>query len=412
MTQAQVTKRCVFFIGGYEPLPPERQHERFARELRRFERTWNVAASVSPMTLSKDAAVASWRVETRAPNWRVETEYHSLLWNDLVAADFARPDWVRLPRAILAFGDFILSGTAFRYFSVNWRYGLFFLYPIVILAGFAALSVYAALLLVQLGLPLPALAGPVAGALIFAGLTFWPGRWMLLAYMLDDWVFAYELVHRTRPELEARLDSFAGALAARLRDQDFDEIVVSGHSLGVALKLEVVDRALRLVSDFGRGGETLKLLSIGSSLLKIALHPAGAWLKAAVGRVAQHQAIFWMEYQALVDIISFYKVNPVAALGLPASGKPMLRNLRIRHMLDDEVYRSFRGNFFRLHRQLVMGNDKRYFYDYYMICCGPFRLETRARDPESVVDRIAPDGRLLASAAETKKAAAMKVKGR
>ena len=394
MTLATVKKRCVFFLGGYEPISPERQHERFSREIKRFERTWNVATSVSVMALSKDSAVASWRVETRAPNWRVETEYRSLRWDDIVAADFARSDIVRLPRALVAFADFIFSGTAWRYFKVNWRYGLFFLYPIVILAAFAAVAIYAALALVNWGLPMPAVLAPAVGLLIFALLIVWPGRPMLLPYMLDDWLFAYELVHRTRPELERRLDSFAQDVATRLRDESFDEVIISAHSLGNALKLEVVDRALRLVPEFGSAGEKLSLVSTGSSLLKIALHPAGGWLKAAVERVSRHPAIFWIEYHALVDLISFYKVNPVTALKLPQTGKPMLRKLRVRHMLNDETYRRFRGNFFRLHRQLVMGNDKRYFYDYFMICCGPFRLETRVEDPELMMTAIAEDGSL------------------
>jgi hypothetical protein len=403
MTLATVAKRCVFFLGGYEPISPERQHERFCREIERFQRTWNVATSVSAMALSKDAAVASWQIETRAPNWRVETEYRSLRWDDIVAADFARSDVVRLPRAFFAFADFIFSGTALRYFSVNWRYGLFFLYPVVILAAFAAAAIYGALALVNWGLPMPALLGPAAAILIFAVLIVWPGRAMLLPYMLDDWLFAYELVHKTRPELEQRLDAFASDLAARLRDRSFDEIIVSAHSLGNALKLEVVDRALRLVPEFGRAGETLSLLSTGSSLLKIALHPAANWLKAAVERVSRHPGIFWIEYHALVDLISFYNVNPVTALKLPATGKPLMRKLRVRHMLDDETYRRFRGNFFRLHRQLVMGNDRRYFYDYFMICCGPFRLQTRVEDAELVMTAFAADGSLQPQPLQAKK---------
>ena len=111
----------MLFVGGYEPASPERQHVRFARELARFAKTWNVEASAGAMALSADGAVASWRVETKAPNWRVETDYVLLRWDDLVAADFARSNWIRLPLGIVALSDFILSGTLFRYFATNWR---------------------------------------------------------------------------------------------------------------------------------------------------------------------------------------------------------------------------------------------------------------------------------------------------
>ena len=97
----------------------------------------------------------------------------------------------------------------------------------------------------------------------------------------------------------------------------------------------MIDRALRLLPDFGRNGETLNVVSTGSSLLKIALHPAGGPLREAIARVSAHPAIFWIEYQALADFISFYKVDPVAALKLPDDRQAGLRKLQIRHMLSE-----------------------------------------------------------------------------
>jgi len=396
MAVQEVRKRCVFFLGGYEPIPPERQHERFVRELARFQKAWNVHSTVSGLTLAEQGAVASWQVETKGPNWAVETEYRSLLWGDLVASDFERSDWERVPCAIRAFADFIGSGTAFRYFAVNWRYGLFFLYPILILLGFAAAAL--ALAWHATGYGLPSLLVPVAALAVFALLIVWPGRFLLLPYMLDDWLFAYELVHRTRPGLDERLDIFARDVAARLRAGGVDEVVFSAHSLGCALKVEVLDRALRMAPEFGADGDKLSVLSTGSSLLKIALHPAAGWLKEAVARVSQNQAVFWVEYQTMVDIISFYKVNPLLALHLPDTGRPAIRRVHVRDMLQPDTYRRFKGNFFRLHRQLVMGNDKRYFYDYFMVCCGPFRLMTRADHP-ALVMAFSPDGALGEAAA-------------
>jgi len=394
MSGAEVTKRCVFFLGGYEPIPPERQHERFIRELARFERTWNVTASVSDMSLSDDGAIALWRIETRGPNWTVETEYRSLLWGDVVEADFDRSDWVRIPRGIAAFSDFIVSGTAWRYFAVNWRYGLFFAYPIVIFTSFVAAAIAAALLGVSLGVPLPILSAPLIAFAVFAALLFVPGRYVMLPYMFDDWIFAQELVHRTRAGLDERLEAFAREIVRRRREGGYDEFIFMGHSLGCALKLDVADRVMRIEAGSGPAGETFNMLSAGSSLLKIALHPAGAWLKEVVSRVSKNKAVFWVDFQTMVDIISFYKADPVLALGLPETGQHLVKRVHVRDMLQKETYRRFKGNFFRLHRQLVMGNDKRYFYDYFMICCGPFRFSTRLRETELMTAGIGADGTL------------------
>ena len=385
----------MFFLGGYEPIPPQRQHERYIRELGRSEKAWSVKAEVGPLEMSPDEPVGLWRISAQGPNWSTDAEYRSLLWHDIVISDFGRPAWQRVLRGIVAFGDFLLTGTAFRYLAVNWRYGLFFLYPVFLMLGFAALAVYLATLLTGLGLPLPYLSGPLIGLAIFAGLIAWPGRFLLLDYMMDDWIFAHEFVHRSRAGLDERFENFAQKVAAVLREGGYDEIVFAAHSLGCAWKIAVVDRALQLVPDFGKNGERLSLLSTGSSILKIAFHPKGRWMKEAIGRVSAHPAIFWIEYQSMADPISFYKVDPIAALKLPPTGQPIIRRVHIRDMLEAATYRRFKANFFRLHRQLVMGNEKRYFYDYYMICCGPLPLETRVLKPDTVVASFAPDGALI-----------------
>ena len=147
-----------------------------------------------------------------------------------------------------------------------------------------------------------------------------------IRYALDDWYFARDFVHRARPQVDARLDHLARELVRIVRDTDADEIVVDGHSLGAPLSLVVLDRALQLDPQLGSRGKPLHLVSSGSSLLKVALHPAAAWLREAVGRVANAPSVYWVEYQALVDVINVYKVDPVVALGLAATGKPIVQD--------------------------------------------------------------------------------------
>src|SRR5262249_16689482 len=136
----------------------------------------------------------------------------------------------------------------------------------------------------------------------------------------------------------------------------------------------------------------IHVVSTGSSLLKLALHPAAGWLREVIRRVANTPAVYWAEYQALVDIINVYKVDPVVAVGLPPTGKPIVKIIRIRMMVEEHTYRRFRLNFLRIHRQAVMGNERRYFYDYYMLCCGPVALVDRVANPDAAVAAFAADG--------------------
>jgi hypothetical protein len=407
MPQARVRKRCFVQMTGYEPVGPEHQHRRFVREMARFCKAWNVQGEVSPPVLSADGALASWTVDTFGPNWRVTTDFHWFRWDDFVRADGARSDWLRFPLGIAALMEFILSATVVKYFVVAWRYGGFFLFPFVYLIGTARLSIgLTRFAVAHLHLPYPLLLAPLLWLALFVALRWTFGRFIHIGYALDDWYFARDVVHRARPQLDVRLDRLASELVRLARDTDADEIVVHGHSLGAPLSMVVVDRALRLDPQLGARGKPIRLVSTGSSLLKVALHPAAGWLREAVGRLANAPAIYWAEYQALVDVINVYKVDPVAALGMAATGKPIVKIIRIRMMVEEHTYRHFHLNFLRIHRQAVMGNERRYVYDYYMLCGGPLPVTEWVENPERALADFAADGALIDADSDDGRAAA------
>ena len=63
-------------------------------------------------------------------------------------------------------------------------------------------------------------------------------------------------------------------------------------------------------------------------------------------------------------------------------------------MVEEATYRRFHLNFLRIHRQAMMGNERRYFYDYYMVCCGPIPLIERVNNSEASVAAFGSDGAL------------------
>jgi hypothetical protein len=65
--------------------------------------------------------------------------------------------------------------------------------------------------------------------------------------------------------------------------------------------------------------------------------------------------------------------------------------------VEEHTYRRFHLNFLRIHRQAVMGNERRYFYDYYMLCCGPIALRDRVEKPDLAVAAFAVDGALVSN---------------
>jgi hypothetical protein len=130
-------------------------------------------------------------------------------------------------------------------------------------------------------------------------------------------------------------------------------------------------------------------VGLGSSLLKIALMPQAARLRAAVARIAAAPGLGWVEYTSRRDLVSFHRADPVAVLGVAGHG-PRMERIHPRAMLDARGWRRVRLSMLRAHRIYVTGNGRRYFYDWGLVACGPGAV---GRDPDP--DRLlGPDGGL------------------
>ena len=396
-----IARRHVFHVAGYDPYDIAAQHRRFRREIEKFAATWNVVASASEVT--PDADVIAWTATTRGPNWSVETTFEPLAWHDIVLADLAKLALPRFAAGAAAFADFILSGTFQRYFAARYRYAYFFLVPFVDVVLFAIAGALAGYALA--GLWLAGLARAVVAIAIalasFWSLMRWPGRRWRVEQGLADWIFAREYMRGRRPDIEARLDRFAERLVACVRAGTADEIVLVGHSLGASLVVDLISRALARDPNLARRGPAVAVLTIGATIPKIALHPDGARLRGCAEQVAREPDIFWVEYQARDDAISFYKFHPVMLRAIGPSGdptQPLVRRVQFHEMMTPRDYRRYRLSFMRLHYQFVMANAQRATYDYFMIACGPLPLRATARAAKGPLDLIAADGAVIAAA--------------
>jgi pimeloyl-ACP methyl ester carboxylesterase len=399
-----VRTRTVFHIPGYDPAPPAAVRRRFVRELRHFQTTWCAQASVSEA--ASDAEAESWQIVTTGANWRVATDFRLVRWDDIIAASGRLPMWRRIPLGLVAFADFAVNALG-RYLRANWRYALFFLFPFLLFAVFAGLALLAAL--ITAGASGSLLLAIAAALAVLAVLMRWPGRRFFVPLLFDDWIFSRRYLRHGHPVLTPRLDRFADELVALARRQQADEILVVGHSLGAALAIDILDRALQRFPDLGRTGPRVTLISVGSSVLKIGLHARAEKFRGAVQRVASAAGIFWVDYQAISDVMNFYKRDPIATMGLSTPVAPMVRVVRFRHMLEPSAYARMRYDLFRLHCQFVSGNSRRAAYDYFMLLCGPLPAESQARSPDGAGSAIAADGRLLDAAGGAGESAPMPV---
>jgi pimeloyl-ACP methyl ester carboxylesterase len=372
-TAPTVSRRSIFLIGGYEPKSSEAFFRRTSRELTRFCETWEVEANMSEQTLSSDGLLATAHVQSDMHGKHVFTEFNFFVWNDIVLGDFARPTWSRLGRYVVTVADYLFTGTFFRIFRQSWQFSLYFLYPACMLVLFCLFGLGLGWAVAQLPLPASPWMGGGLGLLTVYGLLRWSGRRWFVMHLMDLWSFSREHLRGQRADAEAHIARFAQAVVERARRAIDDEIVLVGHSTGGALILEIAAEALAREPRLGQIGPRLTILTVGSTALKIGLHPAAHKFRQRVQALVDAPALGWIECQAHTDVINFYKTDPVSAMQLNShrpDAFPQVHVVRVRDMLQPEIYKRFKFNLFRVHYQFIMANTQRYAYDFFMMCCG------------------------------------------
>lgn len=215
-------------------------------------------------------------------------------------------------------------------------------------------------------------------------------------YMLSDWVFARDMMRERRPAIAGRAAAFAREIAAGMAEGDVDEVVVVAHSLGAVWMLQAVALALTQVPGLARGAIPLGLAGVGSSTLKIALHPAAGWLRKSVEarrRRASHHLGRVRQPRRLHLLLQ----EQHGRRARPGDGD------ETRPPVDPAVAHAVARDLATVPRQSAahpppVCHGQRAAYDFHMIACGPFRFADIVRHGQALPEGLGPDGSLARAA--------------
>ncbi len=357
-------RRLVFLFAGFEPHDAEEQRSRFAYAAAKTGQLWDASFDIGALTPALQGC-PEFHVAAGGAGWSAQTDVVVCDWSDLLAKAGRENVVKRILLGVWALTSFALNGTLFRYVRTSWRYGLFFLYPVL-------LTVTALLPLLLIGVGgLWSLAG-----ILFSAFLIWLFiKRMHLMTMLDNWRFAQAAALERSTDILAKTALFKSAMKKRIETFQADgadgEVVIAAHSLGAYFAAMALGGPL---AEKKADMPALGLLMVGSSLLKIALHPKAVRLRAAVGQIARSD-VQWLDVQSLTDVLNFYRADPTAALGLNAKRPLVLQYVRFRAMLTPETYRRIKRNWLRVHRQFVLAAERRTNYSFHMMLAGPFRFD-------------------------------------
>lgn len=362
-----VSSRLVFYFPGFDPLDAAAHHRRYERSAAQSGKTFGLDYTVGPV----DEVEAGSRMEVVSIFAGEETKSTIYVHdhNSIITALRAPPIWKQIVLGFKAGAEIITSGAAFRYFRHAWRFGLFFLFPYLLIVMGMVLAALIAVspLLVDVSPLFCLLSVPSAWLFFYKGVIPFSGRFHTL-HLFADWRFAL-MVGRDEPVAHAWIEDKAQRILLAL-GQSSDEVLFVSHSMGASLALAVAGRVLELKPDAFEGRK-VSFVTLGGAALQCAFVGKAARLRQSIGKLARHAEVTWFDIQCLSDPIHLYKCNTAHLTGHADATQPKIVRIKFKHSLSDERYRKNKLNFLRMHRQYVLGSDRKSGFDFTLLTAGP-----------------------------------------
>ncbi|NPD13724.1 hypothetical protein HOY34_00735 [Xinfangfangia sp. D13-10-4-6] len=391
-----ITRRKVFYLPGYDPFHPRRYRELYRKEGAAQAALSGYALALQP---KKAGGPYGWQVQAQIEGADVTADIEVLVWSDIVKGSMSETipaTYLQLFRTSWAY---IGSGALFRLMRLRKGPMIAALYPIV----FLLLQLALALALGWLGFALVAhylhwaTGLPVWGALTWGVLNWFRKKdnKVFAWYLMHDYAYSAQFKGANPPELEARMFDFGKQIQAALRE-DYDEVLVVGHSSGAHLGVSILADLLRQ-GGAGHGpdqGPKLSFLSLGQVVPMVSFLPDARRLRADLAFLSTQDQITWIDVTAPGDGCAFALCDPVSVSVTPPEGKrwPLVLSAAFTQTLTPGRWRELRRRWFRLHFQYLCAFDNLTGapgeYDYFRITAGPQTLGARFKNRQPSKSRI------------------------
>ena len=384
---ATVRRRRVFYIPGYDPIPPRRYRELYRKESAAQAGISGYEIKVLP---AKAQARFGWAVSAQIEDAEVESTFEVLVWSDIVKGSMDQGIWATYAQLIRTAAIYIGTGALFRLMRLRKGPVIAALYPVgflLVQLGTALLAAWGLGRALALWQPWAAWGGLLVVPFILEWFRRLDGRFFAY-YLMHDYAYSARYLGANPPELEARMAEFTAEIALALRGE-CDEVLVVGHSSGAHLGVSIL-------ADLIRGGQVpdhgpvLSFLSLGQVVPMVSFLPRAHRLRADLAYLSAQDALTWVDVTAPGDGCAFALCDPVAVSGVAPEGKrwPLVISAAFTQTLSPERWKSLRWRFFRLHFQYLCAFDRPKDYDYFRITAGPLTLSDRFRDRPPSKSRI------------------------
>lgn len=363
-------KRHVFYLPGFDPRGVRHYHSLYKTHAILQNKVNGLGLDVGARQRASDHSFI-WPV--RAGDTQTDIEF--LAWDDIIrrewggnmlsgARDFLQSLHLGLLQGVLP--RLVKSCPHALYGGV---YPLVYVFIFLILSGTALLASVSVI---------GGFFGIVAGTLLAAAVLWggdWLGRKIGVFWLLGIFSFSARWGRGRIAGLGERIKFFSRRMESVLQQNDVDEIVVVGHSVGAMLAVPMIARLLRRTTP----DKPVTLMTLGQCIPLLSMQREQQAYRDDMMLLSMHDKLLWVDYSAPTDGACFAQKNPLAVSGiaLPAGAGPKILSPRFFKLYNKENYARLKYRWYTMHFLYLMSSDLPGEYDYFAMTAGSTPFASR-----------------------------------
>ena len=385
----KVSRRAVFFLGGFDPRGGRHYYSVFKTEAAKMSEVTGADIEVSPRR-NQERLSTQWKINYEEDGVAVETVYRTLNYDDLIRRHWVKSELSILWKMVKTYWLLLKHG----FFKQRWRVqkpvfymGIFLVLLVLVSLGAVAGVITLIWILSPWGAVMNAILS-VVSVIVVLGIIRLIDRRMNYYWLMRGICFSGAQEQYDDPHYEGKMEVFAEEVSMTLLSEEFDEVLLVGHSSGALWASEVAGRVIAK-GTFGNNRplkSKLNVLTLGSCIPLMTGSTLNKGYHDHLKSLAFCDEVDWLDISERTDFAASYLVDPVALI--PDVVKledyqpriPRLQRARFFQLFDDAEFKQFQKDAYRVHFQFLYASDKDGPYNFFRLVCGPLSLTEQFKD--------------------------------
>ncbi|EAK5529308.1 DUF829 domain-containing protein [Campylobacter lari] len=370
-------KRDVFYIAGYDPRGYRHYYAMFKKNLAEQNTLLNYDYFLSKAQVN---TYPFWQIQTMHTN----TTYTFLNWNDIVKKNWSEgikdglSDCYSFFRIYTITGLFLKFGKESPHQLITGYYPFFYVLLSLIFALFCA---FGSLFYLQKFHIVLGILAFILSLVFLPKMLYKLGKKLAVFWIARICSFCANWEKNSQGELELRMDDFARVIFEKLKENANDknyELILSAHSVGTVLCINVLAKVLRKCEDENISFENLKVLTLGECIPLVSYQKRSFEFRKDLEYLGSKNLI-WYDFTSIIDGACFAQVDFIRTSGVKAQFNPKYLSAKFHTLYKSKDYKKIKKDKYKAHFLYLFATQIQGVYNFFEFIIGKNRLEEKIK---------------------------------